>query len=233
MSSNTDAMRKALEALCKAHGDIAWRAGNGRVISEDEWLSADVALTAAREALATCQQAQEPQQKRVYFYRHIGDEKWTEVTREEFSMKSGSTTLEFWALYAAAPANSEQAHRWATELATNMARKFYPDVPQFEVLPDLVGVISQIDNMTTGLVRANASCQDEKADMFWNDDDPEQCGQSIHEIIDREYGDGSVNIGDVMTIQRAVSLPKVDVRLVAAKDAGDDWDYEIIEGRKQ
>ena len=38
-------------------------------------------------------------------------------------------------------------------LALHMARKFYPEVPQFEALDDLAGVISQIDNMTTGLKR--------------------------------------------------------------------------------
>ena len=49
---------------------------------------------------------------------------------------------------------SVQALLYATELAKTMARKHYPDVPQFEVLPDLLGVISQIDNMVCGLVRA-------------------------------------------------------------------------------
>lgn len=49
---------------------------------------------------------------------------------------------------------TEHAHRWATELAASMARKFYPEVTQWEPLPDLLGVITQIDNMVTGLVRA-------------------------------------------------------------------------------
>lgn len=39
------------------------------------------------------------------------------------------------------------------ELAKSIARRCYPDVPQFEVLDDLVGVISQIDNMVTGMER--------------------------------------------------------------------------------
>ncbi|HVL77613.1 MAG TPA: hypothetical protein VM406_16485 [Noviherbaspirillum sp.] len=65
----------------------------------------------------------------------------------------------------AKPADIEQAHRWATELAVSMARKFYPEAPQFEPLPDLVGVISQIDNMTTGLVRAKPAENDFPAYM--------------------------------------------------------------------
>ena len=38
-------------------------------------------------------------------------------------------------------------------LAKALARKFYPEVTQWECLDDLAGVISQIDNMTTGLMR--------------------------------------------------------------------------------
>ena len=38
-------------------------------------------------------------------------------------------------------------------LAKTVAREFYPEVTQWECLNDLAGVISQIDNMTTGLMR--------------------------------------------------------------------------------
>jgi hypothetical protein len=51
----------------------------------------------------------------------------------------------------------EQGEPWllesTQELAKAMAKKFYPEVTQFEVLDSLAGVISQIDNMTTGLIR--------------------------------------------------------------------------------
>lgn len=49
---------------------------------------------------------------------------------------------------------TEHAHRWATELAISMAKRFYPEVTQWKPLPDLLGVITQIDNMTTGLMRS-------------------------------------------------------------------------------
>lgn len=39
------------------------------------------------------------------------------------------------------------------DLAKGIAKRCYPDVPQFQVLGDLAGVISQIDNMTTGMER--------------------------------------------------------------------------------
>jgi hypothetical protein len=38
-------------------------------------------------------------------------------------------------------------------LAKTLARKFYPEVTQWKCLNDLVGVILQIDNMITGLIR--------------------------------------------------------------------------------
>lgn len=41
----------------------------------------------------------------------------------------------------------------AQTLAKTLAREFYPEVTQWECLNDLAGVISQIDNMTTGLMR--------------------------------------------------------------------------------
>ena len=57
----------------------------------------------------------------------------------------------------AAPPLPEPAPDWllktAQNLAQHMAKEFFPDVPQFEVLDDLAGVISQIDNMVCGLPR--------------------------------------------------------------------------------
>lgn len=51
----------------------------------------------------------------------------------------------------------EAALRYATEyvgrLAVKLAEKHYPD-QRFELLPNLLGRIDQIDNMTCGLARA-------------------------------------------------------------------------------
>lgn len=50
-----------------------------------------------------------------------------------------------------------QPEPWLLEstqtLAKTLAREFYPEVTQWECLNDLAGVISQIDHMTTGLMR--------------------------------------------------------------------------------
>ena len=55
-------------------------------------------------------------------------------------------------------AKLEAALRFATEyvgrLASTLAKKHYPDQQHFELLPDLLGRIDQIDNMTCGLHRA-------------------------------------------------------------------------------
>lgn len=47
----------------------------------------------------------------------------------------------------------DQALKDATALANALHRKHYPDAPGWRPLPDLVGVLSQIDNMTAMLER--------------------------------------------------------------------------------
>ena len=59
----------------------------------------------------------------------------------------------------AAPAPQAQPDwllKTTQDLANSIRRRCYPEVPQFEVLDDLAGVISQIDNMTTGMERKAA-----------------------------------------------------------------------------
>ena len=49
----------------------------------------------------------------------------------------------------------ELAKALATLLACALQRKHYPEVTQWKPLPNLLGVLSQIDNMTCGLARVN------------------------------------------------------------------------------
>lgn len=43
---------------------------------------------------------------------------------------------------------------YATRLATSVWEKYYKDdAPEWKPLPDLMGVLTQIDNMITGLTR--------------------------------------------------------------------------------
>lgn len=47
------------------------------------------------------------------------------------------------------------AHSYATRLLVSLMEKHYPDRhPDWSPLPDLMGVLTQIDNLSTGLVRA-------------------------------------------------------------------------------
>ena len=45
----------------------------------------------------------------------------------------------------------DRATLYATELAISLHRKLYADVTQWEPLPDLYGLLSQIDNMMCGI----------------------------------------------------------------------------------
>lgn len=74
----------------------------------------------------------------------------------------------------------------------------------------------------------NAKLRD--ADMFWNDADPEMAEGNIHDVIDREWGDGMLKHGDEMVIQQATRLPNIKVRLIPSADDGEDYfDYEIVD----
>ena len=47
-----------------------------------------------------------------------------------------------------------EASEYAGRLAVSLRRKHYNELPQFELLPDLYGRLTQIDNMTCGMARA-------------------------------------------------------------------------------
>lgn len=55
--------------------------------------------------------------------------------------------------FAAQPEQEPWLLESTKTLAKTLAREFYPEVTQWECLDDLAGVISQIDNMATGLMR--------------------------------------------------------------------------------
>lgn len=56
-----------------------------------------------------------------------------------------------------AVSDAELLHKQLRQLAVSMAREFYPEVPEFRPLEDALGLLSQIDNMTTGLSRRAAN----------------------------------------------------------------------------
>lgn len=54
---------------------------------------------------------------------------------------------------------NEQARGYATRLATILAEKHWPENKEWRPLPTLIGVLTQIDNMTTGLVRKGTEAE--------------------------------------------------------------------------
>ena len=75
---------------------------------------------------------------------------WQEVTRQN---------QQLCAALSAAPAPQAQPDwllKTTQDLANSIRRRCFPEVPQFQVLDDLAGVISQIDNMTCGMERKSA-----------------------------------------------------------------------------
>lgn len=85
-------------------------------------------------------------------------------------------------------AQGEAAKKYAENLCISMARKFYPEVTQFEPLDDLFGLLTQIDNMTTGLVRPQAT------ETAWR---PIETAPANVEVIVAIEG-GGVTIGSIM-----------------------------------
>lgn len=62
------------------------------------------------------------------------------------------------AIRALIPEDREDALMYATRLLVGIVEQHYPDrVPEWRPLPDLVGVLTQIDNAVSGLSRAAPS----------------------------------------------------------------------------
>lgn len=84
-------------------------------------------------------------------------------------------------------AKQEQGEPWwllesTQEVAKAMAKEFYPEVTQWKVLDDLAGVISQIDNMTTGLIRKPKQEQGEPVAVDGNTSDGYQTFNELYDF---------------------------------------------------
>lgn len=72
----------------------------------------------------------------------------------------------------------------------------------------------------------------QEPNMFWNDNDQEVCHMSIHDVLDAEWRDGTLEIGDTRVIQQAVNVPKITVRVIEDENVFGEFDYEIVEQAK-
>lgn len=70
--------------------------------------------------------------------------------------------------------------------------------------------------------------EQDKPDMFWNHDDPEQCQDSIHNVVVSAYENGC-NVGDVVEVQQAIRLHNIKVRIIADPEDSEEISYEVVE----
>ena len=67
-------------------------------------------------------------------------------------------------------------------------------------------------------------------DQFWNDDDRERNYSSISEFLNEEICNGTpVEVGSTFTLLRAVSLPKITIRVTSVDEEQCEADWEIVE----
>lgn len=62
-------------------------------------------------------------------------------------------------------------------------------------------------------------------DMFWNADDPEQCSESLHDVVIDADGNRGLEVGDIVEVQQAKRLPNISVRITSVPD---DDSYDSI-----
>lgn len=68
------------------------------------------------------------------------------------------------------------------------------------------------------------------ADNYWNDDDRERNYSSISEFLNEEMCNGTpIEVGSTFTLLRAVSLPKVTIRVTSVDEEASEADYEIVD----
>lgn len=96
---------------------------------------------------------------------------------------------------------------------------------KIEYLNDVQSLLQRIKALEAEL----AACRrDAKPTMFWNNDDPESPYNSIDEFLNEEWCQTGIEVGDTRTIQRAIRLTNVTVRVTAVSEDG-DIDYIVEE----
>lgn len=87
--------------------------------------------------------------------------------------------------------------------------------------------ISQSEDAIKALRVALAEPTVQPADLFWNDDDAEIGYTSIDDMLNSVWEDGLLEVGAEFTVQQAISLPKIKVR-VTVIDEENGLEYIIL-----
>lgn len=65
----------------------------------------------------------------------------------------------------------------------------------------------------------------QEPNLFWNDDDPEQSQASINDVVVDVGSNDCLEVGSIITIQQAVRLPNIEVKVTSMSDEGDaEWE---------
>ena len=71
----------------------------------------------------------------------------------------------------------------------------------------------------------------QRADMFWNAEDPERCYRTLHDAVVETASNETLSVGDVVELQQAIQLPNIRVRITSVDDdAGGELSYEVLGG---
>lgn len=74
-------------------------------------------------------------------------------------------------------------------------------------------------------LKADAS----RANMFWDHADSERCYDSIDELLNYEWCNGSLEVGALFTVQRAVKMANINIRVTSIDDESGDTEFEVID----
>ena len=81
-----------------------------------------------------------------------------------------------------------EATGYARSLAAAIVSKHYPENTNWKPLPDLIGILTQIDNATTGLTRAADGCRCPEHGSWVSKDDQDRLVRELDVLLNGEDG---------------------------------------------
>jgi len=67
-----------------------------------------------------------------------------------------------------------------------------------------------------------------KPDMFWNHDDAERLYQGIGEFLNDEICNGSLEVGDIRTVQQAKQLPRITIQITSIDENESEAEWVTV-----
>jgi hypothetical protein len=120
----------------------------------------------------------------------------------------------------------ENDYRESSTYALSIYNNYYkqrPDAVTFELCDTSAGVVTQIDNMVTGVITELE--KQLQPDLFWDANNTETSFDSVDELMQARFEDGAT-LGDVVEVQRATLLP--NETHVFTKIDDEDYSFEYL-----